>query len=122
MRSPLFLAALAVCLAGLSHAQRPGGEAPAALVQVADVRIEPLAPTITLPGTVVSRDDSRVSAAVSGILLSVAEVGTRVAQGDPLARIDPLNFKLSRRENAAQVAREERRIEFLTAELARLES
>jgi RND family efflux transporter MFP subunit len=120
-----YLALVAICVMLLTGpatlGQGPGGGR-AAVVDVATVRLEPLAPTVSIPGTVISRDESRVSAAVSGIVLSVAEVGERVARGEPLAQIDPLDLTLSRRENRSLVAREQSRIAFFEAELARLES
>lgn len=109
---------ITTCTAAL--AQGPGGGR-AAVVEVATVRLEPLAPTVSIPGTVISRDESSVSAAIAGIVLNVAEVGEHIAKGEALAQIDPLDLTLSRRENQSLVAREQSRIEFFEAELARLQ-
>jgi len=76
---------------------------PEANVKVANVLEQPLAPEIKIPGTVVSRNDANIAAEVSGRLLKVAEVGTRVKQGDIIAKLDerPLRFQLD--ENNASI-------------------
>ena len=102
-------------LAGNAAAQMPP-----ASVTVAPVRFEELAPTISLPGTVISRDNSRVAANVAGTVRSIAEVGDVVAAGEPLAQLDEADALDSRREAENAVAALAARIEFLSAELRRL--
>lgn len=109
-------AALAWLPLAAGHAQMPP-----ALVEVAEVQLEQLAPTIRLPGTVISLDDSRVSANVAGTVVSVAEVGDAVSMGQSLARLDQVNLKLSKVENENLVSREASRIAFLSSEVGRLE-
>ncbi|MEM1412347.1 MAG: efflux RND transporter periplasmic adaptor subunit [Pseudomonadota bacterium] len=89
---------------------------PPALVQVAEASLQTLAPVTMVPGTVVSRDDARIAAEVDGRLVDVADVGTRVAAGDPVARIEDTRLNLRHDELMAEVARASARVEFLTNE------
>lgn len=110
----------AFCVA--AGAQGPGGGGmPPAQVQVASVRMEQLAPTISLPGTVISRDESRVATTVPGTVLEVVDVGQRVKKGDPLARLDTFALDSEKVQRENEIAREDSRIRFLEAELERLE-
>lgn len=89
---------------------------PPALVKVANVAMQSLAPVTLVPGTVASRYDARVAAEVQGRLVSVADVGTRVTQGDPLAKIEDTILRLRHEELLAEVTRAEARVKFLEAE------
>lgn len=104
------------------HAQPPGGGPPPAPVRVATVERLALAPTTMVPGTVAARNDARVSAQVGGRLVFVAEVGTAVAEGDTVARIDDTQLRLQQVEFSAAAERERARLTFLTREAERLES
>ncbi len=79
-----------------------------------------LAPTIAVPGTVISRNDSKISAEVAGRLMWIAEVGTTVAQGAPLAKLDDTFLRLQRDEFVGQVERQQARLTYLEPELERL--
>ena len=80
-----------------------------------------LAPTIDVPGTVVSRFDARLAAEVSAKLEWIADVGSVVERGDTVARLDDITFQLSEKEASSRVERERARVTFLRAEKARLE-
>ena len=80
-KTPIILLCL---LAGAALAQ----EMPAKVVQVATAERTEIAPTVAVPGTVFSRNDVQVTAGVTGQLLMVAEPGTFVQQGEPVALID----------------------------------
>ena len=113
------LAALAAILpaAGAAQAQ---DQAPPAPVAVARVTEGNLNATITATGTVVSRNDARLAAEVTGRLDWVAEPGTRVARGAPLARVDSRTLELQLREDEAQLARLGANVDLLNTQLARL--
>ncbi len=97
------------------------GESPrAALVRVAQARLEIMATTTVVPGTVISRNDARVAAEVEGRLTLVADIGTPLRAGDPVAIIEDTILKLRRQEAAAEVVAEEARLEFLSGEEKRL--
>lgn len=98
---------------------QPGQDAPPP-VQVATAESRNMTGTILVPGTVVSRDDARLSAEVDGRLVWVADVGTALAAGESAARIEDTGLQLRRDELAAQVEREQARLGFLDAEEERL--
>lgn len=102
---------------GQTLAQGGGGPAPVAVDQV---EVVPMATTILVPGTVVSRNDAELAAEVDGRLIQVADIGTRVAAGDVVARIEDTVLKLRRTEQAALVEREQAQLRYLTREEQRL--
>jgi RND family efflux transporter MFP subunit len=121
-KSPAWSAALAA-LAVLSlaaSAARAQGQPPPAPVTVAPVTQGSLATTVTATGTVVSRNDARLAAEVTGRLDWVAEPGTKVAKGAQLARVDTRGLQLQLREHDAQIARLNANAELLDTQLARL--
>jgi RND family efflux transporter MFP subunit len=88
----------------------------AALVRVAQAEMKNIAPVTLVPGTVISRDDARVAAEVSGRLMDVAEVGDDFKAGEVVARIDDTRFKLLKTELAADITRAEAQVRFLEGE------
>jgi RND family efflux transporter MFP subunit len=88
----------------------------AANVRVALASIQPMAPTTLVPGTVVSRDDARLAAEVEGRLVSVAEVGTQVTAGEPVAHIDDTLLQLRHNELLAEIRRAQARLKYLESE------
>ncbi|MEO0975237.1 MAG: efflux RND transporter periplasmic adaptor subunit, partial [Pseudomonadota bacterium] len=108
-----------VCSAATAMAQPPGGFA-APPVRVAPATITPLAPTIPVPGSVISRDDTRLTAEAAGRLVALAEVGDSVDTGDPVARIDDILLRGERDQILAERARAESQLAFLERESDRL--
>ena len=96
----------------LSQAQMDGP----ALVKIAVASIKDIAPVTMVPGTVVSRNDARLSAEVTGRLTSVADVGTAVSKGEPVAVIEDTMLQLQHVELQAQITRAEARLRFLESE------
>jgi RND family efflux transporter MFP subunit len=90
--------------------------APAAVVRVAQASIQSLVPVTIVPGTVVSRNDAKLAAEVTGRLVEVAEVGTVVAGGGVVAIIEDTQLKLKRDEQLAQVNRAQARLKYLESE------
>jgi multidrug efflux pump subunit AcrA (membrane-fusion protein) len=84
----------------MSVAQMP----PAAVV-VAEAEYRSLAPTVDVPGTVISRNDARLASELAARIVWIAEVGTRVSAGDTVARLDDVTFRLSEGEAASRVTR-----------------
>lgn len=105
------LLALSVRPAGL--AAQMGGPA---LVRVAEASLTDIAPSTLVPGTVVSRNDARLSAEVEGRLTMVADVGTPVTSGAAVAQIEDTTLRLHNAELQAEVARAEARLSFLESE------
>ena len=108
-------AVLACLIAGPVLAQ----QMPTQVVQVADVERTEIAPTVAVPGTIYSRNAVQVTAGVAGQLLSVAEPGTLVQQGEPVARIDRRPLLLQRAEQEALLQRAEINVRQLESQLRR---
>ncbi len=89
------------------------------LVKVGEASMQELSSVVMVPGTVVSRDDARLSAEVDGRLLEVAEVGTEVRAGEPVARVEDETLRLLNQELLAEIRRAEARLEFLANEVRR---
>lgn len=108
---------VACCLiAGTALAQQ---QVPAKVVQVASVERKEIAPTVAVPGTIYSRNEVQVTAGVTGQLIAVAEPGTIVQKGDPVARIDRRPLELQRAEQEALLRRAEINVRQLESQLRR---
>ena len=103
---------------GVVHAQY---DMPPASVVVTEATRTMLAPSVDVPGTVISRFDSRLASELSAKLSWVAEVGTSVKKDETVARLEDFTFKLLEMEAAAKVTREQARVKFLKSEVQRLE-
>ncbi len=110
-----------VPLLPLTVAAQGDGFGPAAVV-VDKVRRTEIAPTISIPGTVLSRFDSRLASEVEGRVIWFADVGTVVAEGDPLVRLESTTLEIQREEYQGLVERERARLTFLEPEVVRLET
>jgi RND family efflux transporter MFP subunit len=94
---------------------------PPAAVVVDSVQLRLIAPSIEVPGTVVSRFDARLASELEAKLEWIAEVGTGVKEGDTLARLENITFRLLEMEAQSRVKREQARVTFLRSEKERLE-
>lgn len=122
MRSICFRIFAVIAMASLaSVAASQGWNAEPATIVVADAELRELAPSVDVPGTVVSRYDSRLASELSARLEWIAEVGTRVKAGDEVARLESTTFQLREMEAQSRVEREEARVTFLRSEKERLE-
>ena len=92
---------------------------PAQVVQISTVSRTEVAPTVAVPGTIYSRNDVQITAGVAGQLVMVAEPGTVVRKGDPVARIDQSSLLLQRAEQEALLQRAEINIRQLESQLRR---
>lgn len=109
----LMLMLLAMPLAVLAAPQ------PAATVVVQAVKEMKIAPIMPLTGTVQARHDVQLTMGVDGRLRFVAEPGTRVRQGDVVARIDTVQLELDLAEQEAQRERAAAQLRFLESQLRR---
>jgi len=91
-------------------------EAPPANVRVARASIQMMAAKTLVPGTVVSRNDAKLAAEVTGRLLEVVDVGTVVTKGDMVAKIEDVPVRLRRDELLAEVERAQARLRYLESE------
>lgn len=90
-------------------------------VVTARASLEMLSPSVEVPGTVISRFDSRLAAELAAKLVWIAEVGTEVKKGDTVARLEDFTQKIREMEAQSQVEREQARVTFLESELDRLQ-
>ena len=94
---------------------------PPAAVEVAEAQIRDIAPTVWVPGTVISKQHSQIASEITGNLLWVAEVGDKVKAGDPLARINDRVWQLQQANDQANVASLTSNLEFLVRQVERSE-
>jgi len=88
-------------------------------VVISEARIQYISPTISVPGTVVSKQQSELPAEVEGRLTWVADVGATVKKGEAVARLDSKLFRLKVAENKAALKRDKAKLVFLEKELER---
>jgi len=118
MKPRLSLFVLGALIALSARAADP----PPVPVVVTTARSESFAASLTATGTVVSRNDARISSEVGGTLAWIAEPGTLVRRGDTVARLDGERLSLALRDNEAAVKRLEAQLQLLATQRARLET
>ena len=97
-------------------------DAPPVPVVVTTARAENFSATLQATGTVVSRNDARISGEVGGTLAWIAEPGVNVKRGDIIARIDRERLSLTLRDNQAAVKRLEAQLQLLATQRGRLQT
>ena len=94
-------------------------EFPPANVNVDSAKMTELSPVVSVSGTVVSQNDSKIAAEISGRLTSLSAVGARVTQGDVIAQIDDKQLTIELREAKANLFNSQARLRFLEGEVVR---
>jgi len=97
-------------------------DVPPVPVVVTTVQSENFGASLAATGTVVSRNDARISGEVGGTLSWIAEPGALVKRGDTLARIAPERLELTLRDNYAVLKRLEAQLSLLATQRKRLET
>ena len=97
--------ALVSALAAVLTTTAMAADSPPVPVVVTTVRSENFGASLAATGTVVSRNDARISGEVGGTLSWIAEPGATVKRGDTLARISPDRLALTLRDNEAVLKR-----------------
>jgi RND family efflux transporter MFP subunit len=116
----LSLFVLALPLIGIAPVL--AADAPPVPVVVTTVQSENFGASLAATGTVVSRNDARISSEVGGPLSWIAEPGATVKRGDTLARIAPDRLSLTLRDNEAALKRLEAQLSLLATQRARLQT
>lgn len=114
----LATALFSVPLTSLHAAEAP----PPTLVTVATVEAREVAPVIWVPANVISRQDSQIASERAGQIVWVAEIGSRVKRGEPLARIDDEALKLELAEQQAVLSRLQASETYFEKQLQRLQT
>jgi RND family efflux transporter MFP subunit len=104
------IAIIAALLPALAWAQGAEQQAPAAPVKVEKAQRDTFSATLWVSGTVIARNDARIAAETDGRITWVADVGSRIAKGEAVARIDAGDLKL-------QLADSEARLESLKSQM-----
>jgi RND family efflux transporter MFP subunit len=76
-----------------------------AVVEVGTVTVRPVTIESWIPGSIVSRSDAHIASVIAGRVVWIADVGTRVAEGQELARLDDTVPRLRLDDLRAQVVR-----------------
>jgi len=113
------LAGLILALVSLSAS---AADSPPVPVVVTTARAENFAVSIAATGTVVSRNDARISSEVGGTLAWIAEPGTVVRRGEAIARLDAARQSLELRDNEAALKRLDAQLALLATQRARFEN
>lgn len=108
-----------LCASGALAQQAP--KPPPPKVGVMQARALKMAPKVTLPGTVVARNDSKLASEVEGRVAWVAEVGTVVKAGDIVARIDKNVAGMQLASDKANVARLAAQLNFDRSQAERMD-
>ena len=118
----LILVGVVALLVGAAAAAQEGPPAfPPAKVEIAIAELREMAPVVEVPGTVVSKNDSRVAAEVRGVLVWLAEVGDAVADGGTIARIDPRLMQVEVKRARANVGSLQADYDYRERQLVRTE-
>ena len=121
LRNCVAIVAAFVTAAVSASALGQGFEQPPATVVVDRASVTFLAPSVDVPGTVVSLNDARLASELEAKLNWVADVGTEVTEGDTVARLEVITFRLYEMEAEKRVEKEKARVVFLKSEKERLE-
>ena len=116
----LIFATLLVLGLGFESAIAQQGGPPPAPVVVTTVERAVMAPKLDVPGTVMSKGDSKVAAEVTGRVTWIAEVGTALKAGEAIARLDDSLMKMQLAEDEASIKRLEASLRFKRDEMTRL--
>jgi RND family efflux transporter MFP subunit len=103
--SKLALTATLALFAVTAGAEGPPQQEPGVVVEVAKAEVARVAPRRWVPGGVVSRNDARLATSGAGRLEYVAEVGTRVREGERVAKLEDEAVRLRVEDAKAEVAR-----------------
>ncbi len=103
-----------------AQAQSEPKSPPKKKVRVAEATMTQMAPTLEVPGSVVSLHNSRLAAETAATVDWVAEVGTYVEQGKPVVRLNQRLLQLDLVNSEADIKRIEARLNFRAKDVKRL--
>jgi len=118
----LVLAAVLVAQVTGASYRAQAQERPPQAVVTAKVLLLDAAPRVWVPATVLSKTDALLGVEVSGLVVSIAEAGTRLNAGDEVALLDSELWQIAASDASANVKRLQSRLRFLTSEAERLQS
>ena len=114
--------ALALCLVPmLSWAEDAEQKAPASPVMVEAAQRDTFSATLWVSGTVISQNDARIAAETDGRITWVADVGSRIEEGEAIARIDAEDLRLDLADSEAQLASLKSQLKYRDSSLQRFQ-
>ena len=114
--------ALVTCLLPvLSWAQDDQQQAPPAPVIVETAQRDTFSATLWVSGTVISQNDARIAAETDGRITWVADVGSRIKEGDAIARIDAADLRLDLADSEAQLGSLKSQLKYRDSSLQRFQ-
>ena len=114
--------ALAFCLVPmLCWAEDAEQQAPASPVMVETAQRDTFSATLWVSGTVISQNDARIAAETDGRITWVADVGSRIEQGQAIARIDAEDLRLDLADSQAQLTSLKSQLKYRDSSLQRLQ-
>lgn len=111
--------ALILCLLPVLSWAEGEQQAPAAPVEVEKAQKDTFSATLWVSGTVISQNDARIAAETDGRIVWVADVGSRINEGDAIARIDAADLRLELTDSEAQLASLKSQLKFRDSSLQR---
>jgi RND family efflux transporter MFP subunit len=112
----LFICTILLPLHGVAESPPP------APVAVDEAKLDTFSAALWVSGTVISRSDAHIGAETDGRITWVAEVGTNVEKGNPIATIDDIDLKLELQDKQAMLESLQARERYLKNNLERLNS
>lgn len=94
-------------------------QAPAAPVQVEQAQRDTFSATLWVSGTVIARNDARIAAETDGRITWVADVGSRIEQGQAIARIDAKDLYLELADSEARLGSLKSQLKYRDSSLQR---
>ena len=120
--STLFAAiVLPLAAAPALHAADAAPAPPPATVEIADAIETQLAPIRWVHGSVISRDDARIASVAAGRVIEIAEVGSVLAQGQRVAKLDDTALRLRLEQVRAESGRSKAQRDLAASQMARFE-
>lgn len=114
--------ALTLCLFPvMSWAEGTEQKAPASPVIVETAQRDTFSATLWVSGTVISQNDARIAAETDGRITWVADVGSRIEQGQAIARIDAEDLRLELADSEAQLESLKSQLKYRDSSLQRLQ-
>ena len=114
--------ALALCLFPMvAWAEDAEEKAPASPVMVESAQRDTFSATLWVSGTVISQNDARIAAETDGRITWVADVGSRIAQGEAIARIDAEDLRLDLADSEAQLLSLKSQLKYRDSSLQRFQ-
>lgn len=117
--TPYFLTTCLVIISAALSLSSTAQQGHAANVNVAIAQDKELAPVAWVSGSIVSRNNSKIAAEVSGRLLQLIAIGSAVKKDQTIAELDARSLKIQRREQLADVENNQAKLNFEQAEVVR---